>query len=131
MFLLVKSFKLVPMFLNKGPGSSRQIKLWFNLHGIILEAKPIDLDPDKELQGKLVVWRFKVAHFFVIFVLFFHCFLLSLLLKFCENRKRIYGLNTLLRTQQLKKSKWKQKYFKIMKERKKLKKSKWKQKKKN
>jgi hypothetical protein len=38
--LLVKSFKLVPRPLDKGP-RQRQIKLWFSLHGIISEGTPI------------------------------------------------------------------------------------------
>jgi hypothetical protein len=37
-FLLVKSFKLIPRPLNKGPGP-RQIKWWFSLHGIILKRE--------------------------------------------------------------------------------------------
>ncbi len=43
-FLLIKRFKLV--LRDKGP-RSRQIKLWFNLHDIILEGKPIGLDKRK------------------------------------------------------------------------------------
>jgi hypothetical protein len=42
-FLLVNSFKLVLRPLDKDLGP-RQIKLWFNLHGIILKGKPIGLD---------------------------------------------------------------------------------------
>jgi hypothetical protein len=49
---LVKSFKLVPMVLDKSP-RPRQIKLWFKLHGIVLEGKPIGLDPKQ---------RFKKTH---------------------------------------------------------------------
>jgi hypothetical protein len=37
-FLLVKSSKLVPRSLEESPWS-RQIKLWFSLHDIILEGK--------------------------------------------------------------------------------------------
>jgi len=58
-FLLVKSFKLVPRPLDKDKGL-RQIKLWFSLHGIILEGKPISLDQKKELKGELIVWKTKV-----------------------------------------------------------------------
>ncbi len=47
--LFVKRFKLVPMVLDKSP-RPRQIKLWFKLHGIILEGKPIGLDPKKGLK---------------------------------------------------------------------------------
>jgi hypothetical protein len=46
-FLLVKSFKLVPMHLDKGLGP-RQINVWFNLHGIILEGKPIGPNQKKK-----------------------------------------------------------------------------------
>jgi hypothetical protein len=53
-FLLVKSFKLVTRPLDKGLGQ-RQMKLWFSLHGIILERKPIGLDQKKKLKGKLMV----------------------------------------------------------------------------
>jgi hypothetical protein len=57
--LLVKSFKLVPRPLNKGP-RPRKVKLWFNLHGIISKGKPISLDPKKELKGDFMVWKTKV-----------------------------------------------------------------------
>jgi hypothetical protein len=46
-FLLVKSFKLVPGPLESGSGP-RQIKLWFSLHGIILKGKSIDSDHKKK-----------------------------------------------------------------------------------
>jgi len=39
-FLLVKSFKLVPRLLDEGSWQ-KKIKLWFSLHDIILERKPI------------------------------------------------------------------------------------------
>ncbi len=48
-FLLVKSFKLIPRMLNKDP-RPRQIKLWFSLHDIILEGKPIGSDQKKNLK---------------------------------------------------------------------------------
>jgi len=44
-FLLVKSFKLVPRPLDKGPG---QIKLWFSLHGIIVKGNPIGSNQKKK-----------------------------------------------------------------------------------
>jgi hypothetical protein len=80
--ILVKNFKLVPRPLNKGP-RPRQIKLWFSLHGIILEGKPIGLNP-KKIKIKENSWfgepkckiRFKVTHFFV-FNLFHYCFTLG------------------------------------------------------
>jgi hypothetical protein len=51
---------MVPRPLDNGSGL-RQIKLWFSLHGIILERKLIGPDKKKkELQGELVVWRTKV-----------------------------------------------------------------------
>jgi hypothetical protein len=49
--LLVKSFKLVPRSLDKSP---KQIKLWFSLHDIILEGKPIGPDQKKEHNGELM-----------------------------------------------------------------------------
>jgi len=61
-FLLVKSLKLVARLLDKGSGS-RQIKWWFNLHDIILEAfwKETQLvRTKKKLKGELIVWRTKV-----------------------------------------------------------------------
>ncbi len=59
-FLLVKSFKLGSRPIDKDP-RPRQIKLWFTLHGIILEGKLIKMDPKKtELQGELMVGRTKV-----------------------------------------------------------------------
>jgi hypothetical protein len=58
-FLSIKSFKLVPSPLDEG-SRPRQIKLWFSLHGIILEGKPIGLDPKKSLKGEFMVWRIKV-----------------------------------------------------------------------
>jgi hypothetical protein len=45
-FLLVKSFKLVPSPLDKGP-RRRQFTLWFSLHGILLEGTSIGLDKKK------------------------------------------------------------------------------------
>jgi hypothetical protein len=50
-FLLVKNFNLVPRPLDKGLGPI-QIKLWFNLHGIILEGKPIGMDQKKKASRK-------------------------------------------------------------------------------
>jgi hypothetical protein len=77
--LLVKSCKLVPRPFDKGPGP-RQIKLWFSLHGIILEGKLIRSDQKKELKWELMVWRTKV----LLISSFFFGFLLHLLLKICE-----------------------------------------------
>jgi hypothetical protein len=94
-FLLVKSFKLVPRPLDKGP-RSRQFTLWFSLHGIILKGKPIDLDQIFfkkesssfwELECKL---RSTVVHFFV-----FSSF--SWVFK-TQKWKTCYKLRTLLRT---------------------------------
>jgi hypothetical protein len=50
-FLLVNTFKVVPMALDEALGP-RQIKLWFSLHGIILEGKPIG--PNKKEAYKRV-----------------------------------------------------------------------------
>ncbi len=68
-----------PRPLDKGP-RPRQIKLWFNLHGIILEGKPIGpLDPKKSLKGSSWFGEpkcklgSKVIHFFV-FLFFFTVF---------------------------------------------------------
>jgi hypothetical protein len=76
-FLLVKSFKLVPRPLDRGLGP-RQIKLWFNLHGIILEEKPIALDQEKKSlkvsswfgKSKCKLW-FEVVNVFVFCVFHF------------------------------------------------------------
>jgi hypothetical protein len=67
------SFKLVPRSLDEGLGS-RHIKLWFCLHGIILEGKPKCLDQNKELKRELMIWRIKPKRklrFKVFFFLFF------------------------------------------------------------
>jgi len=103
-FLLIKSFKLVSSLLDEGPGL-RQIKLWFNLHGI-LKGKPIGPEQKKN-SFKESSWfgepkcklGFKVAHFLVFFF-FFHCFLNLCCSNLWECEKRIYGLKTLLRAYQ-------------------------------
>jgi len=72
-FLLVNSFKLVPRPLDKG-SRSKQIKLWFNLHGIILEGKPIGLDQKRELNGESSWFgepKCKLGSFFFCFFRFF------------------------------------------------------------
>jgi hypothetical protein len=81
-FLLVKSFKLVPRPLDKSP-RPRQIKLWFSLHGIILEGKPIGLEKKRAYRSS---WfgEPKCKLIFLFFVFFFIVFFLSLLLKFYE-----------------------------------------------
>ncbi len=38
--------------MNEG-SRPRQIKLWFNLHGIILQGKPIRSNQEKELESDL------------------------------------------------------------------------------
>jgi hypothetical protein len=49
---------LVGQKLQLGPKAFKQgfrtkkIKLWFNLHGIILEVKPIGMDPKKKASRK-------------------------------------------------------------------------------
>jgi hypothetical protein len=48
-----------PKPLHEGSGP-RQVKLWFNLHGITLEENPICTDKWKELKGELMVWRNKM-----------------------------------------------------------------------
>jgi hypothetical protein len=58
-FLLVKILKLVPRPSDESP-EPRRIKLWFNLHHIILEGKPIHLNKIEQLKGKLMVWKTKV-----------------------------------------------------------------------
>ncbi len=50
-FLLVKSFKLVSKPIDKDP-RPRQIKLWFSLHGIILEGKLIEIDQKKSFKER-------------------------------------------------------------------------------
>jgi hypothetical protein len=66
--------------LGQGP---RQIKLWFSLHGIILEGKPWFGPIKKNLKDRSWFGEpkcklgSKVGHFY--------CFLLSLLFKLCEN----------------------------------------------
>jgi hypothetical protein len=89
-FLLVKNFKLVPRPMDKDP-RPRQINLWYSLHGIILEGKQTKPKKKKKQRLKESSWfgepkcqpRSTVGHFS--FFVFFHYFLLSLLLKFCEN----------------------------------------------
>jgi hypothetical protein len=69
-FLLVKNLKLVPRHLNKDLGP-RQINVWFSLHGIILDGKPIGPNQKRKkiykraqgLENQNV--RSNVAHFFV------------------------------------------------------------------
>jgi hypothetical protein len=78
-FQLVESFKLVLRLLEKGLGLG-QIKLWFSLHGIILEGKSIGPNEKKELQGEFMVWRTKVqgrvqGYSFFQFLFFFIVFL--------------------------------------------------------
>jgi hypothetical protein len=86
--LLVKNFKLVARPLDEGP-RPRQIKLWFSLHGIILEGKPIGPDQKKSLKDTLWFWKpkcrlkLKVAQF--LFIYLFHCCLLHFWLNFCKN----------------------------------------------
>jgi hypothetical protein len=41
---------------SQGP---RQIKLWFSLHDIILEGKPIGAVKKKDFKEELMVWRIK------------------------------------------------------------------------
>lgn len=53
---LAKNHKLDPRPLDKGP-RQRNAKLRWHLHGIILEGKPTNLDPKKELKGELMVWK--------------------------------------------------------------------------
>jgi hypothetical protein len=50
-FLLVKSFKLASRLVDKGLGQ-RWIKLWFSLHGIVLEGKLIGTDPKKRISRR-------------------------------------------------------------------------------
>jgi hypothetical protein len=74
--LLVKSFKLVPRpSLDKGP-ETRQIKLWFSIHGIILEGNQlVQTNQKKKGSFEESSWfgepkcklRLKVAHFFIVF----------------------------------------------------------------
>jgi hypothetical protein len=94
-FLLVKSFKLVPRLLYECP-EPRQIKLWFGLHGIILEGKPIGLDQKKNSLNKSSQFGCLFFHFILLFfILFFYLRCSN------ENGRHIYGLRTLLKAQQL------------------------------
>jgi hypothetical protein len=55
-FLLNKSFELVPRLLDKDSGP-REIKLWFSLHGIILEGKPMSsLGPLSKVTLRHMLW---------------------------------------------------------------------------
>jgi hypothetical protein len=105
-FLLVKSFKLVPRHLEKGLGP-RQINVWFSLHGIILERKPISPNQKKKKKNLQESSRFgkpkcklksKVVHFFV-FCFFF--VLLLLVTQILWAWKTSYKLRILLKTHQL------------------------------
>jgi len=78
---------MIRVTLDKGTGP-RQIKLWFSLHDIILEGKPIGPDLKKIFKKSSWFWESKcklgskVVDFIFIFTFF-----LSLLLKFYENGK--------------------------------------------
>jgi hypothetical protein len=74
----LRALNMVSRLLDKDLGL-RQIKLWFSLHGNILEGKSIGLHEKKELQGKFMVWRTKVqgrvqGYSFLQLLFFFHCF---------------------------------------------------------
>jgi hypothetical protein len=92
-FLLVQSFKLVPMPLDEG-SRSKQIKLWFSLHGIILEGKSNCLDQKRELNREFMVWKPK-CKLGSIFFLFFSLFSFTLVQILWE-WKTCYELSTLL-----------------------------------
>ncbi len=98
---LAKNHKLDPRPLDKGL-KQRNAKLWWHLHGIILEGKPTNLDPKKELKGELVVWRTNIkvkgprqslSLFFLLFPLFS---ILSFHFQSCGKRKICHGLRMLL-----------------------------------
>ncbi len=80
--------------LNKGPRPI-QIHLWFCLHGIILEGKPIGLEHTKKTSLKENPWfgepkcklGSKVVHVFV--YCFFSLLFLPLFFKLCENGKHV------------------------------------------
>ncbi len=103
-FLLVKNFKLVPRHLDKGLGP-RQINVWFSLHGIILEGKPIGPKQKRKKLYKRAQGldnqnvRSKVAHFFVF--CYFSLNLFMLVTKIMWAWKTSYKLRTLLKTHQL------------------------------
>jgi hypothetical protein len=91
-FLLVKNVNLVSKHLDIS-SRPKQIKLWFILHGIILEEKPIGLDKKKsfnesswfgEPKFKLM---FKVGDFFVF--LFSSLFSFTFVAHFFENGKHL------------------------------------------
>ncbi len=104
-FLLVKNFKLFPRLLDEGL-RPRWIKLWFSLHGIILEGKSIGLNYLKKSLNKSSWFGkskcklgSKVVRFLVF--LFFPLFSVTLVVQIMWEWKARYGLRTLLRAQQL------------------------------
>ncbi len=80
--------------LNKGPRPI-QIHLWFCLHGIILDGKPIGLEHTKKMSLKENPWfgepncklGSKVVHVFV--YCFFPLLFLPSLFKLCENGRHV------------------------------------------
>jgi hypothetical protein len=99
--LLVKSFKLVPRpSLDKGPGT-RQIKLWFSIHGIILEGNQLVQTNNKKkraLRRAQGLENQSVSHGsrLLIFSLFSFTFVAQILWEW----KISYELRTLLRSHQ-------------------------------
>jgi len=97
-FLLVKSFRLVSKPIDKDP-RPRQIKLWFSLHGIILEGKLIEIDKKKSFKERS--WfgepKCKLGSKVPFFLMLFFIFVAQILWKW----KKYYVLRTLLRAPKL------------------------------
>ncbi len=97
-FLLIKNFKLVSRPLDKNLGP-RHIKLWFSLHGIILEKKSIFGPKTKSLQKSSWFGEpkcklgSKVTHFFIYF---FSLFFFILGVQILWEWKTCYELRTFM-----------------------------------
>jgi len=94
--LLVRNFKLVPRPLDEGL-RPRQFKLWFSLHGMILEGKLIGLDKIKELsclESQSVSYVKGCSFFcFFSFPLFFFTFV-TFVVQILWGWQTCYGLRT-------------------------------------
>jgi hypothetical protein len=97
-FLLVKNFNLIPRPLDKGPWP-KQIKLWFNLQGIVLKGKPIGMDQKKTFMesswfGKSKCkLRSNIVHFYFVFCFF--SFFFTLVIQILWKWKTCHALSTL------------------------------------
>jgi len=93
------TFKLVPRLLDES-SRSKQIKLWFSIHSIILKEKPIGLDKKKSLIENSRFGEPKCKLWFIFFC-FFSLFSFTFVTQILWEWKTCYGLSTLLRALQL------------------------------